>query len=211
MTYYSARRLVLRVAALSAVLLLAACATQPLVINDPTWQRHEASIAALDAWELRGRLVVRQDGNSDTVNINWRQQGDTFDLRLFGSLGLGAVRVFGTPNAVTVEKSGEAPVTLPSLAAVTQEYFGYEFPTAELLYWVRGLPAPRAGRNTLDDNGMLATLMQKDATGLDWNLTFDRYMELGGKPGTYLPGRILAQRNGLELRFLIDNWAVPVE
>lgn len=199
----------LRVVALSAALLLAACATQPLVINDPDWQRHEASIAALNNWELRGRLVVRQNGNSDTVNINWRQHDDSFDLRLFGSLGLGAVRVFGTSNAVTVEKSGEVPVTLPSLAAVTQEYFGYEFPTAELLYWVRGLPAPRAGSSTLDDNGMLATLMQKDATGLNWSLTFDRYMELGSKPGTYLPGRILAQREGLELRFLIDSWTVP--
>lgn len=207
----SARRFVLRVVALSATLLLAACATQPLVISDPDWQRHEASIAALNAWELAGRLVVRQNGNSDTININWRQQGESFDLRLFGGFGLGAVRVSGTDSAVTVEEGGEAPVTLPSLAAVTQEYFGYEFPTAELLYWVRGLPAPRAGRNTLDENGMLATLRQKDTSGLDWSLGFERYIELEGKPGTYLPGRIVAQRDGLELRFLIDNWAVPVE
>lgn len=207
----SARRFGLRVAALSAALLLAACATQPLVINDPDWQRHEASVAALSDWELKGRLVVRENGNSDTVNINWRQQGESFDLRLFGGFGLGAVRVSGTGDSVTVEEAGEAPVTLPNLAAVTQEYFGYEFPTAELLYWVRGLPAPRAGRNTLDANGMLATLRQRDTSGLGWTLAFERYLALEGKPGTYLPGRIVAQRDGLELRFLIDNWVVPVE
>jgi outer membrane lipoprotein LolB len=211
LTIYGARRWFLRVAALSAALLLAACATQPLVIDDPDWRRHEASIAALEDWELQGRIVVRENGNSDSVNINWQQQDGSFDMRLFGSLGLGTVRVSGTPNAVTVEKSGEAAVTLPSLGAVMQEYFGYEFPAAELLYWIRGLPAPRAGSSTLDDNRMLATLRQKDASGLDWNLGFDRYTELEGSAGTYLPGRIQAQREGLELTFLISKWAVPVE
>ena len=210
MAHRSARRFVTRVAALCAALLLSACATQALVIDDPNWQRHEASVAMLDDWELSGRLVVRQDGNSDTVNINWRQQGDAFDLRLFvGNLGLGAVRVSGAANAVTVEKAGETPVTLPSLAAVTREYFGYEFPTQELLYWVRGLPAPRRGSNTLDANGMLATLKQNDASNLGWNLTFERYLELEGAAGIYLPGRIVAQREGLELRFLINKWIVP--
>lgn len=205
------RRFLARVVALSAVLILAACATQTLVIDDPDWLRHEASVAALQDWQLSGRLVVRQAGNSDTVNINWRQQLDTFDLRLFGIIGLGAVRIHGEPEQVTVERAGELPVTLPSIEAVTRENFGYEFPTAELLYWVRGLPAPaRGGSHTFDANRMLATLRQEDASGEQWSLSFDRYMELDGAAGTtYLPGRIRAQRAGLELQFLINNWAIP--
>lgn len=121
------------------------------------------------------------------------------------------MNVSGTPGAVTVEKAGQEPVTLPNLAAVSREYFGYEFPTAELLYWVRGLPAPaRAGSNTLDDNRMLATLRQDDAAGLEWELSFDRYRELEGGTGTtYLPGRIIARREGLELQFQISRWEVP--
>jgi outer membrane lipoprotein LolB len=210
LNYRGAWRFITRAAALSAALLLAACASQAPVIEDPDWQRHSAAVAALGDWELAGRLVVRQDGNNDTININWRQQGDEFDLRLFGNLGFGgAVRVAGAAGSVTVEKTGEAPVTLPSLSAVTREYFGYEFPTAELLYWVRGLPAPRAGRSTLDTNSMLATLRQNDANGQTWNLTFDRYMEIEGQAGTYLPGRIMAQRDGLELRFLVSKWVIP--
>jgi outer membrane lipoprotein LolB len=200
-----------RAAALSATLLLAACATQPLVIDDPDWLRHEQSVASLQDWALSGRLVVRENGNSDTVNINWRQQDADFDLRLFGSLGLGAVRVHGNAEAVTVEKAGEEPVNLPSLNAVSQEFFGYEFPTAELLYWVRGLPAPAlSGSHTFDANSMLATLRQEDTNGLVWDLSFADYQELEGAAGmTYLPGRISAQRDGLELRFLISEWTLP--
>lgn len=193
--------------------MLAACATQqPLVIDDPDWVRHEQSVAALDAWELEGRLVVRQNGDNDTVNINWLQQDASFDLRLFGSLGLGAVRVQGDADEVTVQRAGEEAVTLPDLRAVSQEFFGYEFPTAELLYWVRGLPAPElSGSHTFDANRMLATLRQRDAQGRVWELSFDRYLELEGASGamTYLPGRISAQREGLELRFLINTWSVP--
>ena len=201
----------LRVVALFLALLVSACATQPLVIDDPDWLRHEQSVSALNNWELAGRLVVRQDGNTDTVNINWQQLDANFDLRLWGSLGLGAVRVFGVPGAVTVERAGEDPVTLPDLASVSREFFGYEFPTAELLYWVRGLPAPqRSGTYSFDANRMLATLSQDDANGLAWDLSFERYQELEGPNGvTYLPGRITARRDGLELRFLISNWAVP--
>lgn len=192
--------------------MLAACATQPLVLDDPDWLLHQSSIDSLQNWELSGRLNVRQNDQSDTVNINWLQQDAAFDLRLNSSvLGLGAVHAFGLPTQVTVEKAGEEPVTLSGLGAVTQEYFGYDLPAEHLLYWVRGLPAPGlSGSNTFDANRMLATLRQVDETGLEWNLVFDRYLQLEGGSGmVYLPGRIVIQREGLQLRFLINTWQVP--
>ncbi len=210
----SAPRFLARALVLSASLLLAACATRPVALDDPDWRRHEDSVAALENWELSGRLNVRQNNESDTVQINWLQQQDFFDLRLGSSLlGLGAVRVQGNPMLVTVEKAGAETATLPSLDAVTREYFGYDFPTAQLLYWVRGLPAPGLrGSSTLDANRMLASLRQVDASGLEWNLEFERYLELEGGAGmVFLPGRIRVQREGLQLTFLIDDWQVPAE
>jgi outer membrane lipoprotein LolB len=202
-------RPVARVLAFGAALLLGACATQPLVIDDPDWLRHEAAVSALRDWELVGRLNVRQNGASDTVNINWQQLRGAFDLRLSGSLGLGAVRVSGDATQVSVERNGETAVNLPDLAAVTREYFGYEFPTAQLLYWVRGLPAPQGpGSSTLDDNRMLATLRQSDAAGASWDLRFENYRALAGGEA-YLPGRIHARSAGLELTFLVSEWRRP--
>lgn len=207
-----APRCLARALALFPALLLAACATRPLVLDDPDWRRHEASVTALENWELTGRLNVKQHAQSDTVQLNWMQRQETFDLRLGSSLlGLGAVHVHGIPTRVTVEKAGEAPATLPGLDAVTQQYFGYDFPTAQLLYWVRGLPAPGlGGSSTFDANRMLATLRQVDASGLEWHLQFDRYLELDGGAGmVYLPGRIRAERAGLQLTFLVSAWQVP--
>lgn len=188
-------------------LLLSACANLPQAPTNPDWERHRQEIDALGDWTLSGRLNVRQEGQSDTVQINWNQQTHDFDLRLSGSLGLGAVRVYGNPGAVTVEKAGTDSVTLPSLAALTREYFGYEFPAAQLQYWVRGIPAPDLpARTTLDASQLLQTLNQRDAQGRQWELSYDRYQQSGT---VFLPGRIRVQRAGLQLTFLVSDWQLP--
>lgn len=189
-------------------LLLAACASTPRVPDNPDWARHQATLAALQHWSLSGRLNVRQQNQSDTVQINWQQQDEGFELRLSSSLlGLGAVYVHGTPTLVTLERSGKDSVTLPGLDALTQEYFGYAFPAAQLLYWIRGLPAPGLpATTTLDPNQHLASLQQRDPEGRDWQLDFDRYQAFDG---FWLPGRIRAQHGDLRLTFSIHRWQVP--
>lgn len=193
--------------ALCLLLLLSACATrlpEPAAVD---WESHSAAVAELQTWQLGGRLNVLQNRQSDTVTLNWSQQDSGFDLNLSGTLGLGAVHVYGTPSLVTVEKSGEAPLTLPGLAALTQEYFGFEFPAAQLLYWVRGIPDPALpAATTFDASQLLATLEQRDPAGQVWVLTYDRYQAVGA---LFLPGRIRVQREGLRLTFLIDAWTLP--
>lgn len=200
-----------RVCAVASALLLSACASrlEPVAPANPDWEQHHAAIAALNDWALAGRLNIRRQDQSDTVQINWDQQAEGFDLRLSGSFGLGAVHVYDSPAGVTVDKAGEDRVTLPSLAALTQEYFGYDFPTAPLLYWVRGIPAPGLpARTTLDPNQLLGTLTQDDTHGQSWTLSYDRYQQSGS---LFLPGRIRVQREGLLLTFLINRWQVPVD
>lgn len=200
----------LPVLALCLLLLLSACASTPLATlpTDINWDNHRAAVAELQHWTLGGRLNVLQNRQSDTVTINWDQQGERFDLNLSGTLGLGAVRVHGTPASVSVEKASETPQTLPGLAALTQEYFGFEFPAAQLLYWVRGIPDPTLpALTTLDASQLLATLEQSDPLGQVWLLTYDRYQPAGA---VFLPGRIRVQREGLRLTFLVDTWTLPV-
>jgi outer membrane lipoprotein LolB len=202
---------IVRLCTVTTALLLSACASrlEPQAPANPDWEQHHAALAALSSWALAGRLNIRQQNQSDTVQINWDQQAQGFDLRLSGSFGLGAVHVYDSPAGVTVDKAGEDSVTLPSLAALSQEYFGYDFPTAHLQYWVRGIPAPGTpAQTTLDPNQLLGTLSQNDATGQHWTLNYDRYQQSGG---LFLPGRIRVQREGLLLTFLINRWQIPVD
>jgi outer membrane lipoprotein LolB len=196
------------------LLLLSACGTPPppdyLREAPPTWAQHQASVSAIEAWQLRGRLNVRQQRSNDTVNINWEQRDATsrnFDIRLSGTLGLGAMAVHGDASGVVVEKSGEEPLHLADLSELSRVYLDFDFPAANLLYWVRGLPVPDLSATaSWTTAGRLATLEQTDHEGRHWTLSFDRYDE---DTSPALPGRIRLTQDDLQLTFLINAWQFP--
>jgi outer membrane lipoprotein LolB len=205
----SIRRCAVRnIGAAVILLLLVACTSLPdqtaTVIPPESWPDHLAAAAAIDVWSLGGRLNIRQGNQSDTVNLNWAQQQDSFDINISGALGLGAVHLQGTPALVTLAKAGEETLVLSSLDDLTRDMLGYDFPADHLLWWVRGLPAPgMPAQPAWNDAGLLATLQQTDASGKAWSLAFDRY---DNKTSPALPGRISARQGTLQLTFLVSDW-----
>ena len=186
--------------------LLASCASSPSTETDIPGN-YEADLSALQDWNLRGRLNIRSESRSDTININWLQEREQFDISLSGTLGLGAVRLSGTPGDVLFEKNGDDPVRANSLEAVTTAMLGYAFPASELLYWVRGIPSPvRPSSVNRDENGLISTLIQEDASGLEWSLAIDRYTVVEGLP---VPGRIRLEQPPFRLTLLINQWELP--
>jgi outer membrane lipoprotein LolB len=120
---------------------------------------------------LRGRLNIRSNTGSETININWQQTQTDYAINLSGTLGLGAVQITGGAEGIIVEKAGEAPLRAQSLEAVTTEMLGYAFPASELLYWIRGMPKPdREVRTQRNPQGLTSTLSQQDANGQNWEL-----------------------------------------
>ena len=168
---------------------------------------YQQSLGLLEEWNLRGRLNIRNNNQSDTININWLQQGDAYDINLSGTLGLGAVRLSGSPSGVLIEKSGNEPVMATSLEAITAEMLGYAFPASELLYWVRGIPAPgRQARVERNAEGLIGSLVQADGRGLEWKLEYDRFELVDDHP---VPGRIRLEQSPYRLTLLINNWELP--
>lgn len=188
-------------------LLLAGCSSLPpdADFSDSNYQQ---KLQALDTWSLRGRLNVRSSNASETININWAQAADNFEINLSGTLGLGAVRITGDGDGVLIEEAGEAPVQAASLEAMGTEVLGYAFPASELLYWIRGLPAPGSDPQiTWNADGLVATLLQRDAHGQRWALQYDRYQDIAGH---YLPGRLRLEQSPYRLTFLVNDWEIPV-
>lgn len=187
-------------------LCLSACSTlQPTPpIGNTDFQANQQALLSQKNWALKGRLNIKQDRKSDTVAMNWLQQNQGFDITLSGFAGIGSTRLYSSGNAVIVEKAGEKPVRLSSLAALSRNYLDFEFPAANLLYWVRGLPVPAIAATTaFDANSRLSTLVQQDNKGRDWILAYDRYVAIGN---VVLPGRVRLSMDDLQLTFLVDEW-----
>jgi outer membrane lipoprotein LolB len=190
-------------------LLLAACGTTSNVTApaNADFELHRQAILAAQDWQLSGRLSVRQNNDSERVSLNWKQNAEDFDITLWGTLGLGSTRIFGSDQGLTIEKPNEAPVQLSGLDALSREYLVFDFPAAYLLYWVRGVPVPQLpASQVLDGNNLLSTLSQRDPSGRNWDLSFDRYRTANA---LNLPGRIRVTSGNIQLIFLVDDWQLP--
>ena len=167
---------------------------------------YQLAIEQMDSWALRGRLNIRSGEQSDTININWQQDNEDFDITLSGTLGMGAVRMSGRENGVQIEKAGEEAIIATSLQQISNELLGYAFPVDSLLYWIKGLPAP--GNNadiTYNAKGVIATLSQPDKLGQQWKLQYDRYQDINGN---ILPHRIRLEQSPYRLTFIVTTWRI---
>lgn len=189
------------IAAVSIVLLLSACAQQPLSPVD-NFERYQRRLAAIDEWQLQGKMNLRVPGESDTVRLRWKNDDDRYSIRLSGSLGMGATWIRGNDEGVRLEQSGEDPITAASPEELVYTQLGREIPISELRYWVRGLPAPHPRPDKLEfaPEGMLTQLEQSG-----WSLEYSDYRAEG--PWN-LPGKILARRDDLRLTLLVSQWSL---
>jgi len=200
------RRLRLLVGALA--LLLTGCfhTVQPeLGGNSPlaqqAWEARRTALEKLHAFTLQGRLaetgLVSFGGT-----LSWMQDGETFQARFFGPLGVGAVAISGTAQEMEV-RSKDGSVRTREPEAYMQQQFGWSLPLRGLRYWVLGLPAPGGeSRLKLDESGRILALKQDG-----WELDYGEYQDAGGLS---LPKKFTISDSERGFKVFVDQW-VSVE
>jgi outer membrane lipoprotein LolB len=192
----------------AAALLLAGCfhAIQPETGgNSPqaqqAWEARRATLEKLHAFTLQGRLA--QTGLvSFGGTLSWMQDGETFQARFFGPLGVGAVAISGTPQEMEV-RSKDGAVRTREPEAYMQQQFGWSLPLRGLRYWVLGLPAPGGEpRLKLDESGRILALKQDG-----WELDYSEYQDVNGLG---LPKKFTISDSERGFKVFVDQW-VSVE
>ncbi len=122
--------------------LLSACSSlAPPAERSSDWVRQRSALEELDSWQLRGRVNVRYNDESDTPSIQWTQQNIEYHIRLWGTFNVGTTVVVGRPGYVTLEQGGDV-LTASSPEDLILQQLGYELPVSYLEYWIKGIPAP---------------------------------------------------------------------
>ena len=187
------------------VVLLAACAGQPPVIDkDIDWDSHRAALEAMDEWTLRGKLALRTNERSESASVVWTQAGNESDLHLSGPLGAGATQVSSDGSELVIRNDGSTETydisTPDAIAAST----GWNLPVKALPFWVRGLPAPEPAPSALS---VEAGLMQRiEQAG--WQVSYKRYQSTRGRQ---LPARIAIENGETRARLVIRSWDFPAD
>jgi len=154
----------------------------------------------MDAWELRGRVNVRYDNESDTPSIRWQQQGDDYSILLWGTFNAGRTLITGQPGLVTLE-SGSETLTASSPEELILQQLGYELPVSQLNYWIKGIPAPGSQPQlSFNELNQLTTIVQED-----WTVQLSDMRQYGPLS---LPREVVLTRplNDIRLRFIRLSW-----
>lgn len=163
------------------------------------WKEHRQKVEPIESWELQGKLGIRSPGESGSGTLFWLQRNNYYDIRLSGPLGRGATRIQGDSKQTTLEVAGREPVSAESAEALLEQQIGWRLPVEQLLWWVRGLPAPdTASRLQLDTHSRLARLSQSG-----WQVEYSRYQQIGE---VELPQRLQISGHDLLLTLVITDW-----
>lgn len=191
-----------RAALLCAALLLAGCtgAIKPAANSEQAqrnWQQRRAALQQMRDFALQGRMaatgVVSFGGD-----LSWRQDGERFQVRFFGPLGVGAVAISGMPGEMEIRtKDGDYLTQEPE--ALMEDKLGFSLPVDGLRYWVLGLPAPgEEPQLQLDDAGRVRAMEQNG-----WLLEYSDYQTVGTLE---LPRKFTLHGADRGFRVVIDQW-----
>lgn len=196
-----------RLLALAATALLAAgCAAPPSLPNvahpQQVWEVRQHALAALSAWQLSGRIAVRNGDDAWQGNLEWRQAGSDYHIAVDGPFGQSQFDLTGGAQGVVLRTADNKVWQASDPEALLLEQTGIRMPVNALRYWVRGLPDP-AGEpaQTLDGRGRLARLQQGG-----WSVQFRRYTQVDGLE---LPDKLFVQRGPVDIRLVVDRWRLP--
>lgn len=167
--------------------------------NAADWQAHKQRITQLDGWQINGKIGIRAPRDSGSATLFWLQRQDYYDIRLSGPLGGGAARLTGRPGDILLEVSNRGRFQAESPEALLREQLRLDLPVSNLLWWIRGLPAPDSrSRITLDSDSHLARLEQDG-----WQVEYLRYAEQNDYA---LPERLKLYGQDLEITLVIKDW-----
>ena len=169
----------------------------------PGWGQAKRQRQAIRSWELRGRLGIQTAETGGSFDLNWRQSGDEYSIRLLAPMGRGVVQIAGDSHLATVRQADGKTRTIDDPGALFESVLGVPLPLSALRDWVRGLPAQALSldKRHWNDRGLLDTIDQDG-----WHVELSNYL---GAPA--LPHKIRLTRSDddeLDVRLALRRWLV---
>lgn len=167
------------------------------------WAQRQQRIQALDHWQLKGKLAVRQPSGSTSAVINsWTQDNEHYAVSLSSAfLGLGQTRLEGTPGYIELTLPDGETYYSTEPEVLIEAATGWQLPMDSLPWWIRGLPGPKGDFKLFFDTGDQLAMIRQHG----WEIRYDRWRTyFEDLPG--LPARITATKDDKRVRIAVTEW-----
>ncbi|MBL4711328.1 MAG: outer membrane lipoprotein LolB [Gammaproteobacteria bacterium] len=193
-----------------ACLALVSCATiddQAQPKNTPTvepagWVAEKEQRQQIKSWEIRGRLGVQTQFNGGSLDIIWKQTGETFTIRLIAPLGAGTYLIQGDNRYAEIRYPNGKKAIINDIDDVFLTALDVDLPVSAVKDWIRGLPAEVFVTDAIswNEKRLLHRLSQSG-----WDVEITKYA--GEK--LQMPHAIYLSRvddEELDIRLLLRSW-----
>jgi outer membrane biogenesis lipoprotein LolB len=166
-----------RAAFLLLLFLLGACASVPAPQPLPQLD----SVPA--AFEMSGRLAIRQGDRSEIARLRWTHARGSDVWIIASPLGNEVARIESTAGGARLAQAGGATEEAPSFQALTQRLLGVPLDPSLLAAWLHGQPPADAPA--------------------DWKFSMDESQQAGA---VTLAKRLTAKRGDVVVRLVVDSY-----
>jgi outer membrane lipoprotein LolB len=169
--------------------------------NDMWLTRRENHMADVQRWQLRGRIALRTRDEGTSANVNWRQDRQTFVVKMSGPFGRGAVMFEGDGKKALL-RDGEGEIKAKTAGDLVKQRTGWHVPVENLRYWMLAMPVPRVAQTHMEFNwrGDLTRLTQNG-----WEIVYLEYAEVDGHR---LPMKWELKHPNIQMRAAVTSWKI---
>ncbi len=163
-------------------------------------QRHVQGLRAFNDWQLTGRIAVQREDQGFSADLDWRQRGNAFDLRIAAPLNGGTFALAGDDTRVTLLTPRGEQYSAADAESLMARHLGWVIPVSGARWWVRGMPEPGLSveHERRDPLGRWSDFAQAG-----WRISILDYRE-DGEP--VLPRKLFLARDALKVRVVVRRW-----
>jgi outer membrane lipoprotein LolB len=160
----------------------------------------EAELVGTPNWTLSGRLSVSAQGEGGSGRIEWRQQGEDFDIRLSAPVTRKSWRLVWRDGLATLDGLDGGTLQGPDPEALLEQATGWRIPVAALAAWARGARADGPATVEFAPEGLPARISQQG-----WLVEYREW----DQAAPAMPRRVFARQDEASVRLVVDAWGRP--
>jgi len=184
--------------------ILAGCQTVPTPSNqtEVRWlsdrgyfQEQVKKVADLDSWQYSAKVGVTTNEAREQANMVWHFSDEASNVRLFGPLGVGAIRIEFDQFGVVLSDNKGVLHRGNNVEELLTRIVGWPIPIDALSYWLFAVPDPiNSYRYQLNEGGYVSVLEQQG-----WSIEYSNYKDYSGGSlsanSRFLPRKLVAKKD----------------
>ncbi len=168
------------------------------------WSIHYQKTIELTTWQLEGKIALRKGNQRHSGFLYWQQEQNNYHIDLNGPFGQGHIQLIGSTEGVTLHKADGSHVTANDAQNLLEQVTGAKVPLAELIWWIKGMPAPNKEIKSLQFfNPYTQQPLIRQLSQSTWEIEYLNYMSVGT---LYLPKKLKLKYEPYEITLFIRQW-----